>query len=349
MKPHKRVLGIAILTVAVSPVVSDFASAQSVGRSYLLIVSGLGGEPAYRDQFYESSIALLEAASSRFRLPAEDIWYLGEEPERDPERIRGKSTKEAVQNALTEIALRVEPGDQVFIILIGHGSYRSGESRFNLPGPDITADEFATLLERFGAQQIVFVNTASASGGFIQALSGENRVIVTATKSGMERNETLFGKYFIEAFAGEGADVDKDKRVSVLEAFEYARLHVAEAYEEGNQLQTEHAVLDDNGDKKGTPRPLEAEKPSGDGVVAKLSFMTSGTIPGAAGSEAGVPEDPELVALYRDKLALEQRIEALKLQKETMAPDLYFEELEKLLVELARKNRAIGAMAEQPQ
>ena len=116
-----------------------------------------------------------------------------------------------------------------------------------------------------------------------------------------------------------------------------------------DQLQTEHAVLDDNGDKKGAERPLETEKPSGDGVVAKLSFMMSGAIPGAAGSEAGVPEDPELVALYRDKLALEQRIEALKLQKETMSPDLYFEELEKLLVELARKNRAIGAMAEQPQ
>jgi hypothetical protein len=124
---------------------------------------------------------------------------------------------------------------------------------------------------------------------------------------------------------------------------------VAEAYEEGNRLQTEHAVLDDNGDKKGTPRPLDAEKQSGDGAVAKLSFMMSGTIPGAAGSEARVSEDPELVALYKDKLALEQRIEALKLQKETMASDLYFEELEKLLVELARKNRAIGAMAEQPQ
>lgn len=344
MKPVQRVLGIAILAMAVS----DFASAQSVGRSYLLIVSGLGGEPAYRDQFYESSMALLEAASTRFGLPAEDIWYLGEEPERDPERIRGKSTKEAVETALTEIAGRVEPDDQVFIVLIGHGSYRSGESRFNLPGPDLTADEFAALLERFDSQQIVFVNAASASGGFVQALSGENRVIVTATKSGMERNETLFGKYFIEAFAVEGADVDKDKRVSVLEAFEYARLHVAEAYEEGNQLQTEHAVLDDNGDQKGTQRPLETEA-AGDGAVAKFSFMRSGTMPGSAGSGAGVPEDPELVALYKDKLALEQRIEVLKLQKETMPSELYFEELEKLLVELARKNRAIAAVAEQPQ
>ena len=344
-----RVLVIAVLSLAVGPVVSDFVSAQSVGRSYLLIVSGLGGEPAYRDQFYESSIALLEVASSRFGLPAEDIWYLGEEPERDPERIRGKSTKEAVENALTEIAGRVEPDDQVFIILIGHGSYRSGESRFNLPGPDITASEFSALLERFGAQQIVFVNTASASGEFVQALSGENRVIVTATKSGMEGNETLFGKYFIEAFAGEAADVDKDKRVSVLEAFEYARLHVAQAYEEGNQLQTEHAVLDDDGDKKGTPRPLETGTRAGDGAVARFSFMQPGTMLGAAGSETGVPTDPELVALYKDKLALEQRIEALKLQKQTMVSDLYFEELEKLLVELARKNRAIGAMAEPPQ
>ena len=345
MKLPMLLLRTAVLALAVSP----FVTAQSVGRSYLLIVSGLGGEPSYRDQFYESSIALLEAASSRYGLPAEDIWYLGEEPERDPERMRGKSTKEAVEDALGEIAERVEQGDQVFIVLIGHGSYRSGESRFNLPGPDMTADEFAVLLDRFGAQQVVFVNAASASGGFVQALSAENRVIVTATKSGMERNETLFGKYFIEAYVVDGADVDKDKRVSVLEAFEYARLHVAEAYQEDNQLRTEHAVLDDNGDKQGSQRPLESGEASGDGVVAKLSFMMSGTIPGAARSDDGASEDPELVALYKDKLALEQRIEALKLQKETMAPELYFEELEKLLVDLARKNRAIGAVSEQPQ
>jgi hypothetical protein len=335
----------AFLLVVVLGAVEVSTAGQSLGRSYLLIVSGLGGEPAYRDQFYEWSISLLEATGSRYGLPAESIWYLGEKPDRDPERIRGKSTKDGIKRALDEVASLVEPGDQVLIVLIGHGSYRSGESRFNLPGPDITAEEFARLLERFDSQQIVFVNTASASGGFIQALSGENRVIVTATKSGMERNETHFGKYFIEAFVGEGADVDKDKRVSVLEAFEYARLHVAHAYEEGNQLQTEHALLDDNGDREGTQRPGESEE-SADGSLAKLSFVMAGTVPGASADD---PEDPELVALYRDKRALEQRIEALKQQKNTMSSELYFQELEKLLVELARKNQVIAAMAEQPR
>ncbi len=99
---------------------------------------------------------------------------------------------------LEEFSKRVRPGDQIYIVFIGHGSFRSGESRLNLPGPDLTDTELAVLLELFVDQQVVFVNTASASGGFVKALSGKDRVVVTATKSGMERNETVFGRYFIE-------------------------------------------------------------------------------------------------------------------------------------------------------
>ena len=272
---------------------------QSLGESYLVVVAGLGGEPTYRERFHEWSLALVEAATNRGGLLADNVWYLGEDPEQDTTSIRSKSTREEIEKVFEEIAQRAEPGDRVFVVLIGHGSYRSGESRFNLPGPDATADEFSLMLDRFDEQQVVFVNTASASGGFIEALSGENRIVVTATKSGMQNNETHFGKFFIDAFAEDGADVDKDKRISVLEAFEYARLQVTHVYEEGNQLQTEHALLDDNGDQQGAQRPGEAgtngESGPVDGAVAKLAFLEgSGNGRGSARAGGAALDDPAL-------------------------------------------------------
>ena len=327
---------------------------QSLGETYLVVVAGLGGEPIYRERFHQWSLALVEAATDRGGLRAENVWYLGEDPEQDTASIRAKSTREEIEKAFEEIAQRTEPGDRVFVVLIGHGSYRSGESRFNLPGPDVTADEFSLMLDRFNEQQVVFVNTASASGGFIEALSGENRIVVTATKSGMQNNETQFGKFFIDAFAEDGADVDKDKRISVAEAFEYARLQVAHVYEEGNQLQTEHALLDDNGDQRGAQRPGEAgetgkngESGPVDGAVAKLAFLEgSGNRSGSARAGDDGVDDPALVALYGEKRGLEERIEALKQQKDGMAAEPYLQELETLLLELARKSREIAALVE---
>ena len=301
------------------------ASAQAAGASYLLIIGGLGGEDSYRERFHEWALQMQDAATERLGVPEDHIWYLAEKPEKDPDRIHAKSTKDNVTGILKDLAERARPSDQVFILLIGHGSYRSDESRFNLPGPDITAEEFSTLLASFSTQQVVFVNTASASGSFVKALSGDNRVVVAATKSGLERNETVFGGYFVEAYAEEGADVNKDGKVSVAEAFEFARLQVARFYEEENRLQTEHAVLEDRGSRAASAFLSGDRRASGEQVV----------------------DDPELTALYEEAQSIEDRIEVLKQQKDAMAPDLYMKELETLLLELAKKRRALRELEEE--
>ncbi|MFQ5789755.1 MAG: C13 family peptidase [Acidobacteriota bacterium] len=335
--------------------------ASGAGARYLVIVSGIGGEEEYRQRFYDWSISMREAARTRLGLPEDHIWYLSEKPEQDPKRIRAKSTKENVTTAFGELAEAVQPGDQLFVLLVGHGSHRSGDSRFNLPGPDITAVEFAQILERFAQQEVVFVNTSSASGDFVPVLSGKNRIVVTATKTGLERNETVFGKYFVQAYAEDGADADKNGRVSVLEAFEYARTEVARSYEEDNRLLTEHAVLDDNGDGVGAQRFESEPRASAgagrgggaaevaEGRLAGVSFLGGAGLGGARAATMGpaADQDPEVAALHGEMQALEGQIQALKGQKETMPSDLYLKELEKLLLELARKNRAMGALKRQ--
>jgi len=318
----------ALVLVLVSP-------AWAQPGSHLLVVVGLGGDSDNAERFHRWASAIVDAARDRYGLPADDVIYLGEHPARDPKRCSGRSTREAVDQAAGLLAARARPGDRVFIVLIGHGASATGAARFNLPGPDLTAAEFSKLLDRFAAQSVIFVNTASASGGFVAALSAKNRVIITATLNEGERNQARFGEYFADGLSSLDADADKDGRVSMLEAFTWARGRVAESYERDGQLLTEHAVLDDNGDGKGSDTPGQ---PGADGSLARTVFLAAA--PSGDGALANAA-DPELRALAVKRRALEGQIAALQAVKEKTDAAAYARDLEQFLLELARTNRAI--------
>jgi hypothetical protein len=260
---------VAAALVASLSIAPNVARAQA-GHARVLIVTGVAGEPQYADAFFKQATTMIDALRTRFGVADSDIVYLAENPARDAARIKAASTKENIERELTGLGARSKTGDVLFVMLIGHGSGDGTTSRFNVPGPDITAADFARVLDGIPGPVIALVNAASASGGFIAALSGANRVIATATKSDMEKNQTRFANYFIQAYASDVADADKDGRVSVLEAFDYARREVARAYEGENHLLTEHAQLDDNGDHKGTAAP---DSKSGDGGLARRVFL----------------------------------------------------------------------------
>ncbi len=308
----------------------------AVGQTHLLIVAGLGGEPAYADEFREWSVMLADAARTTYGLPAANIVLLSEDPARDPTRIRARSTRENVLRELAEIGRAARPNDQLVVVLIGHGSAGSEEAKINLPGPDLTAEEFARALEGFGGARVVFVNTASASGGFVPVLSATDRVVITATRSGHERNLALFGRFFAEAFAADGADADKNGGVSMLEAFVYANSEVSRFYETENRLQSEHAVLDDNGDGEGSRAPGRGTP---DGGLAAETYLS----PGRAAAVAVASSDPRLAPLYEERSRIESEIDALRARKDALETETYDARLEELLVELALNRRAIQA------
>ena len=303
-------------------------------NTHILLVSGLGGEPRYTDAFHGWLSRFADAATEKYGVPPGRITYVGEKPAIDPTRVRARSTADNIRAAFAGIAAAMAPGDDLVVLLAGHGTFRDETARFNIPGPDLTAEDMADLLAGLGDRRLTFVNTASASGPYVRALSGANRTIITATRTGRERNATRFGLHFVDAFADDGADTDKDSRVSMLEAFLYATREVEREYEGGNLLTTEHAVLDDNGDGEGS---REVDDPDGDGALARSVFLRS---PAAGGGRAVTPE---LHALYEEKAAIEARIADLRRVKGQMSLERYENELEELLVELALKNREIRA------
>jgi hypothetical protein len=299
-------------------------------------VTGASGEPRFAQQFHALAMSMVAVATTSYGIPDSQIIYLAEQTTPDPKAIRGRSTRETVSQAFDQISARAAAGDAVFIMLIGHGSSDGDVSRFNVPGADMTDADFSAQLSKLSNQVVAFINASSASGDFVKALSGKNRVIVTATKSGFERNETLFADHFVSAYAKEGADTDKDGRVSVLEAFVYARREVQREYEGTNRLQTEHAMLDDDGDGTGRADP-GARGP--DGIVASKFFLQP-----AAGVSAAVASDPRAAELLATQARLQSQLDTLRLAKGVMPEKEYDAKLEDLLIKIAENASAIRAL-----
>ncbi len=302
-------LGVRALLLGLLAAAGD-ASAQT----RLIIVSGLGGAPKYTKEFSDLANTMANAARERAGLPDSSIAWYGDPAAAKSTWYRGPSLKDTLEGVFLRQASR-PASEQLVLVLIGHGSGEGEETRISMPGPDLSAKDFRRILAGFGSRRVAFVNLTSASGDMMDLLAAPGRVVITATKSAFERNETKFGEFFITAFARDGADTDKDNRVSLLEAFAFAEIETKRLYENDSRMLTEHAQMADA---------------SG---VARQFFLTPGAMRSTAGSR--------LTALYSDRFALDSQIQVLRKKKATMSDDAYLAELERLLVPLAQKAREI--------
>lgn len=301
------------------------AASPAAAQTHVLVACGLGGEPRYQEAFLATGLAVAAAFEERLGVPRSNIRLLAEAPSRN---VAARSTKQEIEQSLAAMAGRAEPGATIVIVLVGHGSMGPDGPRVNLPGPDLTAGELAALLAPFGTRPVVVVNTTSASGDWVPALARPGRVVLTATRSGREREETRFGRHFAAALASDDADGDKDGRLSVLEVFDFASRETARGYERDQHLRTEHALLDADGDGVGTMEPVAT---GGDGAMAATVYL--------GGAGAGAP----LTGLAAVKDSLERAVARLRGRKAAMEPAEYERQLENLLLELARVTRDLRA------
>jgi hypothetical protein len=289
-------------------------------ENFYLTVAGLGGAPEYDAQFAKWAGDLDRELKTNGTV-ARVITLSGNE-----------ATRQKVQQTLQEIAAEAKPTDAVALILIGHGTFDGSEYKLNLPGPDITGQELASLLNRIPARRQLVVNMTSCSGASLAPLARKERIVITATKSGTEKNATVFARYWIDAMKDPSADTDKNGSVSALEAFLYVQRKTAAYFEAEKLLATEHAMLSDNGNATGVRDP----KPeNGTGLLA-ASFPV--IRPEAENAKNVSPEKQKLVAKKED---LEAKIDRLKYQKAAMPETEYKQQLTALLLELARTQAEI--------
>jgi hypothetical protein len=310
----------AVVAVFVS--VAAFARPSAAADRYALIISGAAGGDQYAEKYNTWRTTITTTLLDTFKYPPDHVVVLADDAGDDAAR---KSTRENVQRAFADLRKRMTKDDQLLVLLIGHGTTADGdEAKFNLVGPDLTGSEWAEMVKPLPGR-LVFVDTTAASFPFLRKIAGRNRVVLTATDSSAQQFETLFAEHFVKAFTTAEADVDKNGRVSIWEAFTFASAAVRSAYEQKGQLPTERALLDDTGAGVGR----EAQTPGSDGALAKITYVQPEP-------PLALPSDAAQAALVRRRAELEAQLEELKARKEHMAEDQYGAELEKILIEIAR-------------
>ena len=298
-------------------------------NKYAVILTGPSVGDESINRFRQWSFSLHDILIRDYGYSSDSITLLlgeGKGTSPDNGRIDGACDRETIFSQMASLQERVSDGDQLTLFLIGHGTGRDDESKFNIVGPDITGDEFAEVLDGFDKQDIVIVNTTSASYGFSASLSSEGRVVISATRSPAEKFDPIFSGYFIEALEQRNGDRDKNNRVSMLEAFNYARQSVDKWYEDQGRLASEHASLDDNGDALFTISPTATEA---DGRLAEIAYIDVLT---AENDDLS----PQALALKARVQELERSVFILRGRKADFLEDDYWAQMETLLIDLAR-------------
>jgi hypothetical protein len=282
--------------------------------TYYVTVAGLGGEPEYEQRFSGWAKDIDKALKSA--------------PDAKVDTLFGpEATRAAIRAVFEKIGKEAKPQDALVVMLIGHGTFDGTDYKINLPGPDLSAIELASLLDRVPAKRQLVVNMTSASGGAIDSLRKENRIVISATKTGTEKNATVFARYWAEALHDPAADTDKNETVSALEAFRYADQKTALFYVTQKRIATEHPLLEDTGKGEGARTP-SAE--NGEGMLASAFPLLR------LGANASAARDPEKLKLLTKKEELENQIERLKYEKAAMPIEDYRRQINALLLQLAQ-------------
>lgn len=311
--------GLAFLLLGFGLAAASHAATNSTPT--VIVVTGAAGEESFGQEFARSAARWEEVArrggASFHRLGTGDGAVGGA----DLDRLRALLDAEEKETAA-----------ELWLVLIGHGTFDGKEARFNLRGPDLSPTDLASWLKPF-RRPVAVLNTASASAPFLPALSAPNRVVITATRSGSEQNYARFGGYLAGAIGDPAADLDHDGQTSLLEAFLLGSRRLSDFYESEGRLATEHPLIDDNADGQGTPpdwfRGVRVvKKASGGGIPDGRRAHQWALVRGALEAHLSAEQRAR-----RDELEL--KLARLRDRKEQLPEAEYYAALEKLVRELA--------------
>jgi hypothetical protein len=303
-------------------------------RASLLLVRGAEGTDDFGKMF-DAWEAQWRAAAEKGEVAVRSVGSV-----RDSEMVPLDALQEAIRNEADGSAR------PLWIVLIGHGTFDGRDAKFNLTGPDVTATQLAEWLAAV-SRPLAVINCASSSAPFLDRLSRPDRVVVTATRSGHEANFARFGGHLARAIDDATADLDKDGQVSLLEAFLTASRWTGAAYQGLGQLATEHALLDDTGDRQGVSEDFF------DGLLPVKQAEGNQTLDGHRAHQWHfVPSEeerrfPDELRPGRDELELE--IARLRDRKSQLDEDDYYTQLERLLIELAELYERADSTAATPE
>ncbi len=317
VSPPRRAVAMTGVHTFVLTMLCAGAAGLAQDRQHVIVVIGAEGTAEYGQMFSEWADQWKAAAT------AGDALF---------DIINGDDSLNQLQQKVSE-AVALKSAEPLWLVLIGHGTFDGRVARFNLRGTDLSADAAAELLA-VSQRPAAIINCSSCSAPFINALSGLNRTVITGTKDGGEIQFTRFGRYMADGIGNLEADINRDGQTSLLEAWLFAARRTDEYYTSDGRLATEHSLLDDTGDSKGTRaevfegvriRDDVKNKDALDGSLARRWHLIR-----SAAERSLSPEQ----RTERDRL--ESELESLRERKSEFAETEYLQQLELILRPLAK-------------
>jgi len=283
------------------------STAQSKTRA--VVIAGLGGNPEYTESFNEQTESIASALETITRDAAHVTLLQGAD-----------SNRAAFMAALASIAEDAEPLETVVVVMIGHANMNPAGWQFNVSGPDLSAEDLVAALAPLNAEREVVVASTSSSGALLTVLEQPGRSVITATKSAGETNAVRFSEYFAKALSSGDADVDRNELLTVKEAFTYANDQTVKYFDDQKLLAAEHARFEG-------------------ADAANVTLATLGALRDAQGN-------PKIAALLDDRSVLEKTFYALKARKPELDAETYYQELERVLIDIATLQQSIDSVIE---
>ncbi|MEO5915358.1 MAG: hypothetical protein ABIS50_14085 [Luteolibacter sp.] len=226
------------------------------------IFTGLPGDEEHHADFEKTLGSLKTGFTQRLGVSPENIAvYYGPKSA----GYAGEATRENILAAVKEIAAMTKQSPSIahWIIFMGHANGIRGGAQVNLPGADLNSMDLAVALAECNeAAPLTFIFTHTASAPFLRPLAAPGRVIITATAPGGMENETEFPASLAESINDRKSDANKDGKLDANEIFLATRERVLKRYQAENLIVRESALLDGDGDGRGTQRPAEIDASS---------------------------------------------------------------------------------------
>lgn len=297
-------------TLGTAACIALAATVPSLAEEHVIIVSGLGGEVEFQESFDEQAQQIQTAALS-----------LGLDEEQVQLLQGANASKENILSAITN--LNTDSDDLLQLHMIGHGSFDGSQYKFNIPGPDITDAELADALNTESAKQMVAIMT-SASGAAMESLQADNRLVITATRTGLQKNVSVFSRFWAEGADRSSADLNKNEIVSIAELYDYTLERVTDYYESENLIASEASLIEGQ-----------------DNIDADLFSLAR------IGQLANASVSSEVEILLAERTEVETKLSELSDRRQNLTEDEYFGELQNLMLELGLLQQQIDRELEQ--
>ena len=242
-----------------------WADDSSPGVKRALLVCGHPGDDDHAKLFGETFAKIHHGLTETLGFPEEYISaFFGVKPgdaALPGVAVQSPGSREAIAKAIAQLRNELRPQDTLWVIVMGHAHFDGRHAFLNLPGPDMHQDDFGGLFRDLACREQVFLITTPASGYFIKPLSAPGRIVITATEADLEVNETLFPHALADEVNPTAEkplnDADQDGLLTIFDFYIAVTKNVAQRYIREELIATEHALLDDNGDGRGSELQLD--------------------------------------------------------------------------------------------